>query len=257
MVEVEPLSYLEPLESRTRGVAVLDALAEMIDRAGLKIGDRLPPEVSLASALGVGRSTIREALNRWEGLGIIRRRRGDGTYLAARVQTSLGLVPTMVRLEGEALLRLIEVRRALENNVVRRAAVNANAAQRRKISRLCDLLLTEVDEGRPWRKADAAFHGAIYDASGNPMFGQILARLDYALERSRESPFGRDEFGLKSFPPHRDLADAIVDADPDRACAAINLILDIVEEEIRVIIGMVAAKGRRVAARRLARPTSE
>ena len=77
------LSYLEPLENRTRNVAVLDALAEMVERAGLKIGDRLPPEVSLAASLGVGRSTIREALNRWEGLGIIRRRRGDGTYLAA------------------------------------------------------------------------------------------------------------------------------------------------------------------------------
>jgi GntR family transcriptional repressor for pyruvate dehydrogenase complex len=238
LVEVEPLSYLEPLESRTRGVAVLDALADMIDRAGLKIGDRLPPEVLLANALGVGRSTIREALNRWEGLGIIRRRRGDGTYLAARVQTSLGLVPTMVRLEGEALLRLIEVRRALENEVVRKATVNASASQRRQISRLCDLLLIEVDGGRPWRKADAAFHGAIYDASGNPMFGQILARLDQALERSRESPFGRDEFGLQSFPPHRDLANAILAADPDRACAAINHILDIVEEEIRIVIGM-------------------
>ncbi|WP_374622943.1 FadR/GntR family transcriptional regulator, partial [Devosia sp.] len=88
------LDFLEPLETRTRGVAVLDALAGMIERAGLKIGDRLPPEVSLANALGVGRSTIREALNRWEGLGIIRRRRGDGTYLVARVQTSRGVAPT-------------------------------------------------------------------------------------------------------------------------------------------------------------------
>jgi GntR family transcriptional repressor for pyruvate dehydrogenase complex len=230
------LSYLEPLETRTRGVAVLDALADMIERAGLKIGDRLPPEISLATTLGVGRSTIREALNRWEGLGIIKRRRGDGTYLAARVQTSRGLVPTMVRLEGEALLRLIEVRRALENDVVRKATQHASAAQRAEISRLCDILLVEVDARRPWRKADAAFHGAIYDASGNPMFGQILLRLDQALERSRESPFGRDEFGLDSFPPHRDLADAIVAGDPDRACAAITSILDIVENEIRAII---------------------
>ena len=218
---------------------MLDALADMIDRAGLKIGDRLPPEVSLASALGVGRSTIREALNRWEGLGIIRRRRGDGTYLAARVQTSLGLVPTMVRLEGEALLRLIEVRRALENDVVRKATVNANASQRR---RNLPPLRPSADRGRrrpslatrptPPSTAPSTTRRAIRCS------GRSCARLDHALERSSESPFGRDEFGLQSFPPHRDLADAIVAADPDRAVAAINHILDIVEGEIRGLIGI-------------------
>lgn len=230
------LSFLEPLENRTRNVAVLDALAEMVERAGLKIGDRLPPEVSLAASLGVGRSTIREALNRWEGLGIIRRRRGDGTYLAARVQTSRGLVPTMVRLEGEALLRLLEIRRTLENDVVRKATQHATARQRAEIARLCDVLLAEVDSGRSWRKADHAFHNAIYDASGNPMYGQILVNLDHALERGDISPFNRDAFGLESFPLHRDLADAIVAENADLAVAAINRILDSVEDEVRAII---------------------
>lgn len=230
------LSYLEPLEKRTRGVAVLDALADMIERAGLQVGDRLPPEIALAATLGVGRSTIREALNRWEGLGIIKRRRGDGTYLAAKVQSSKGLVPTMIRLEGEQLLRLIEVRRALENPVVRKATLNATPAQRAKISRLCDALLAEVDAGRNWHKADAAFHGAIYEASGNPMFGQILHRLDDALERASESPFGRDDFGLASFPPHRELADAIVAEDVERAVSAIDVVLDVVADEIQQII---------------------
>lgn len=230
------LSYLEPLESRTRGVAVLDALADMVERSGLKIGDRLPPEVSLAATLGVGRSTIREALNRWEGLGIIRRRRGDGTYLSARVQTSRGLVPTMVRLEGEALLRLMEIRRTLENDVVRKATLNATSAQRQQISEFCDLLLIEVNSGRPWRKADHAFHGAIYDASGNPMYGQLLMNLDHALERGGASPFTADAFGLDSFPIHRDLADAILATDAPAAVAAINRILDIVEREVQAII---------------------
>lgn len=237
----DALDYLERIDTTTRGVAVLDALAEMIDRAGLGVGDRLPPEITLAARLGVGRSTIREALNRWEGLGLIRRKRGAGTFLAARVSTNRGLVPTMIRLEGEALLRLIEVRRALETDVVGKAARNASPAQRAEISRLCDALLVEVYAKHPWRPADAAFHGAIYDASGNPMFGQILSRLDHALERSAESPFGRDEFGMDSFPPHRVLADAIVARDPIAAVAAINHILDIVDGEIRVIIGATAA----------------
>ena len=68
--------YLNPINQPSRGVAVLDALAAMIARAGLQVGDRLPPEVSLASALGVGRSTIRKALNRCEGPGLIRRHHG-------------------------------------------------------------------------------------------------------------------------------------------------------------------------------------
>ncbi len=230
------LRYLEPLGNRSRGVEVLDALADMIERAGLQIGDRLPPEVALAEHLGVGRSTMREALNRWEGLGIIRRRQGDGTYLAARVQTSQGPVPTMIRLEGEALLRLIEVRRALEGAVVRQAAAWATAAQRAEIAGLCARLMAEVAGGRPWRKADAAFHGAIYDASGNPMFGQILQKLDQALERSAESPFGNDRFGLASFPLHPALADAVVAGDCDAAGRAIGAILDTVQAEIEGVI---------------------
>ena len=230
------LHYLEPIATPSRGIAVLDAMAEMIERAGLEVGDRLPPEVAIASALGVGRSTIREALNRWEGLGLIRRRRGDGTYLTAKIRTSRGPLPTMVQLEGEAILRLLDMRRVIESGTVRRAATNATLTQRREIARLCDELLKIVDRGLPYRVADGAFHAAICDATGNPMFGQLLQRMDEAFERSAESPFSVPGFGLASFPPHRNLSDAIVAGDADAAEAALNTIIDRVEAEIRVII---------------------
>jgi GntR family transcriptional repressor for pyruvate dehydrogenase complex len=165
------LSYLEPLENRTRNVAVLDALAEMVERAGLKIGDRLPPEVSLAASLGVGRSTIREALNRWEGLGIIRRRRGDGTYLVGPgADLARASCPPWSGSRARRSCACIEIRRTLENDVVRKATLHASE-NRRNVKRSpasATCLLDEVDAGRPWRKADHAFHGAIYDASGNP-----------------------------------------------------------------------------------------
>lgn len=241
--ERDALDYLERIDTTTRGVAVLDALADMVQRAGLGVGDRLPPELVLAERLGVGRSTIREALNRWEGLGIIKRRRGAGTFLAAHVPSPNGHVPTMTRLEGEAQLRLMEVRRALETAAVRQAAINARPKQRREISRLCDELLTEVYAQRPWRPADAAFHAAIHDASGNPIFGQIISSLVLSFQRGPDSPFGSDDFGIDSFPPHRVLADAIVAGDPDKAAATINHILDIVEAEVRGIVTGETADG--------------
>lgn len=236
------LHYLEPIDTPSRSVAVLEAMAEMIERAGLQVGDRLPPEVAIASALGVGRSTIREALNRWEGMGLIRRRRGDGTYLTAKVQTSRGPLPTMVQLEGEAILRLLDMRRMIESGIVRRAATNATLAQRTEISRLCDSLLKVVAAGQSYRAADLAFHAAICDATGNPMIGQLIQRMDEAFERSAETPFSVPGFGLASFPPHRDLSDAIVAGDADAAEAAINTIIDRVETEIRQIITSAATR---------------
>jgi GntR family transcriptional repressor for pyruvate dehydrogenase complex len=230
------LDFLERIETKTRGVAVLDALADMIEGAGLQVGDRLPPEITLAEHLGVGRSTIREALNRWEGLGLIRRKRGAGTFLSAKVPSSKGLVPTMILLEGEALLRLLEVRRALENIVVRKAALNATTEQRHDIARLCKKLVEIVASGEDWHRIDADFHGAIYEASGNPLFGQILTKLDDALQRSEESPFGRKEFGLASFPIHQLLCDGVVEGKPDKAAEGINRIIDSVDGEIRLLI---------------------
>ena len=230
------LTFLEPIDTPSRGVAVLDAMAEMIERAGLDVGDRLPPEVAIASALGVGRSTIREALNRWEGLGLIRRRRGDGTYLTAKIRTSQGPLTTMVQLEGEAILRLLELRRVIESGTVRRAATNATPAQRRDIAVLCDALLKIVAAEQPYRIADLAFHAAICDATGNPMFGKLLQHMDEAFERSAESPFSVTGFGLASFPLHRDLSDSIVIGDADAAETALNAIIDLVEAEIRIMI---------------------
>ena len=64
---VGTVSYLEPLDTPTRRVAVINALAEMIECAGLELGDRLPPKLAMAATLGVGRSTIRETLNCWNG----------------------------------------------------------------------------------------------------------------------------------------------------------------------------------------------
>ncbi|WP_375137335.1 FadR/GntR family transcriptional regulator [Cytobacillus oceanisediminis] len=53
----------------------------MIEHDGLKPGDRLPSERELSERLGVGRSSVREALRALELLGLIETRRGEGTFI--------------------------------------------------------------------------------------------------------------------------------------------------------------------------------
>ncbi|ROT96333.1 FadR/GntR family transcriptional regulator [Histidinibacterium lentulum] len=231
-----PLTYLGKLPNRTRGHEVLDALAEMVSRSGLDVGDRLPPEVQMAQQLGVGRSTMREALNRWEGLGLIRRRRGIGTFLVAPIPAPGGPVDPDVRLEGAAVLRLLEVRSTLETQVARLAAERGTKGQKAEIARLCGVLLEIVARGENYREADIAFHTAIADASANPMFTQILTYLDQAFERAADSPFNRAAFGLDSFSYHGPLSDAVVAGDGDAAERAVLDIIASVRAEVEAII---------------------
>jgi len=58
-------------------------LAEMIN--SLPAETRLPSEPALAKQLGVSRATLREAMRSFEGQGMIRRRQGIGTFVAAKV----------------------------------------------------------------------------------------------------------------------------------------------------------------------------
>jgi len=58
-------------------------LAEMIN--SLPAEARLPSEPALAKKMGVSRATLREAMRSFEVQGMIRRRQGVGTFVAAKV----------------------------------------------------------------------------------------------------------------------------------------------------------------------------
>jgi GntR family transcriptional regulator len=57
------------------------ALRSWLATGSHRQGDRLPPELELASMLGVSRGTLRTALDRLEDTGEITRRQGSGTYV--------------------------------------------------------------------------------------------------------------------------------------------------------------------------------
>ncbi|WP_411195845.1 FCD domain-containing protein, partial [Rhizobium sp.] len=80
---------------------------------------------------------------------------------------------------------------------------------------------------------DLAFHLAVYDATHNPLFRQLLEQMRETFERFWEHPFDRQDFARRSFPFHRTLFDAIAAGDAEAARAETLKILDIVEEDIK------------------------
>ncbi|WP_417243720.1 FadR/GntR family transcriptional regulator [Celeribacter sp.] len=235
-VDFENSEILEHLVALENGRDVLEALTLMIERAGLGIGDRLPPEIEIAKKLNVGRSKVREALIAWQNMGIVTRNKKAGTRLAAEVSSNDLHMPLTLKLEAESLLRTHAVRRPLEIEVVRVACRNVTAQQGRIILARAAELMASYEAGEDWRRADHRFHIAIYEASGNPLFEQLIRQIQEGFNAIYEAPFGRAHLGQATIPLHLPLAKAIVAGEVKIAIAYMEQIMDMVETEVREVM---------------------
>ena len=227
---------IPPLPPLGRARQVAEALSIYIEAAQLGPGDRLPTERELMQALGVGRSSIREAVSHLQALGVLEARIGSGTYILKPVSARTVHLPLSIEAGGlaDALLLTLEVRRGIEIEASVAAARRRTPADLERIAAALDEM--ERVHHRATGTAgeeDLAFHLAVYDASGNPLFGQVLEQLRGLFEQFWSRPFDRPDFAARSFPFHRMLYEAIRDGDPAAAAAHTRAILDIVEEDIK------------------------
>src|SRR5690606_9510673 len=98
-----------------------ELLLERIRSGEWALGARLPGETTLAAQLGVGRSTIREAVRQLAGKGVLDSRQGAGVFVTA----------LDVREDWDTVLRRADIVAVIEARVAIEAEAAALAAQRR------------------------------------------------------------------------------------------------------------------------------
>lgn len=228
---------LRPLAQESRPEKVQNALAALIQSAGLQPGDRLPAERSLAEQLCVSRPTVREAMRNWQAMGLVEMRVGSGTYLRQQVGPDSIHVPVTFQLERRAVMQALELRRAIETDAARLAAVRADAATLARIEAALVAMETVYARHGVAIRQDKTFHEEVYRASGNPLYLQIyrdiITRIADAFNATTDNPFVVEPFTDLSQPDHRRLHEAIAARDPEGAAAAVARILDFVERTLR------------------------
>lgn len=225
---------LRPVRPKSLDAAVLDSLATFVDGQAIKPGSKLPSERVLGEALGVGRSTVREALKRWEALGIIELRHGSGAYLRVAVSPNLLHVPLVLARPSKVnnLLQILQVRRALEGEAAALCASDASDEDIALIGR--DLEQMEAQHGRgDSSEEDWSFHQSIFHATGNPFFVQIIQSMRDLLHQFWENPLDLPNFADASYPFHRSMYEAICRHDPEAARGEAWKLIDSVAREIR------------------------
>lgn len=158
---------------------------DLLDGA-LAPGDRLPPERELAATLGVGRSSVREALRVLEVMGLIRTGTGSGpTSGAIIIATPQGGMAALLRLQvaaqGFPLDDVVRTRLVLEAAVAH--ALGADADRDLGAARLLlDAMVSNDLTPAEFLALDAQFHVALAEASGNTVIAAMMAGLRSAIE---------------------------------------------------------------------------
>ncbi|MDA7963502.1 FadR/GntR family transcriptional regulator [Ruegeria sp.] len=233
-------SPFEPVGHESIADAVVDQIETMIVDGILKEGRRLPSERDLAEAMGVSRPKLREALQVLEQRGLVTVRHGEGTFIAAL--TGRAMSPALLSLyarHGGAFYDYLEYRREQEAFASRLAAQRATQSDKERIADIMDQMQKawEDDDLDASQEADFRLHAAVVDASQNTTLIHMMASV-YDLTRqgvfyNRRFLRTMDGSGEKLLAQHREIAQSILDGDPDRAEAAARAHMDFVETSFR------------------------
>lgn len=158
-----------------------DALAVGIRDGQLQPGQRLPTESALVERFGVSRGVVREALSRLKTLGLIDSRQGSGAYVKQLPQPALEQLVLAPDGSVDAVLQMVEVRRALEAESAALAAARRTPQALKQIKLAVQALDKAVAAGGDGVAEDVAFHTAIAQATNNPFLLATLAYLNQFL----------------------------------------------------------------------------
>lgn len=217
-----------PIASADRlSVQVAERLAAAIQQGQLQPGDKLPTEAKLVEQFQVSRTVVREALSRLKSIGLIESLQGSGIYVNAHPVFQPLNFDAKHAASREAVIQIVEVRRALEAECAALAAAKRTDKDVRDIQKALDLLDKAVARGHDGAEEDVKFHRAIAKVAGNPF---LISTLDYLSQFLREgtrvtraNEARRSDFANAVRNEHHAIVQAIQNGDSKQAQRAATL----------------------------------
>jgi GntR family transcriptional repressor for pyruvate dehydrogenase complex len=195
---------------------VSDGIIELIRERNFQENDKLPTEKELCEIFNVGRSTIREANQVLQTLGILVSVPGKGMHVAA---TSEGAISEAAKkwfgLKGIKLSDYVEIRLAIEPLCTRLAIQRATNEEIAELSKIHTLSLEAVLAGDAFSLAtyDEKFHLAIAKATHNKLMVNIQEAIKNEIFEMRMRSFSIPERAPGVVEPHRKILQAFYERD--------------------------------------------
>ncbi|HYW85860.1 MAG TPA: FadR/GntR family transcriptional regulator [Spirochaetia bacterium] len=225
------------VKSKKVYMEIVDQMLALIKAKKLSIGEKLPPERSLAIELGVSRPPLREAMSALEILGIVESRGGKGNFIAS---SEIATEKTRIarELEGQVSpFELLEARRVVEVEIAGLAAEKATEEDIAGIERIFEKHKTALSDFSKASAVDLQFHVALVKATRNPVLMDIFNRniasvLKKDLWRKiKGKSWATGNHALKYFGQHVEIFKAVRKHDAEGARRAMQNHLRSIEDD--------------------------
>ncbi len=182
----KPIKIIQQPEGSEDGYdRVVSFLRDQLVTGNLKTGDRLLPERDLATALGVSRPVIREALRALATLGALEIKRGYGTVVREpnfeALSDYFGLVLAQ---QAGAVDDVVQARIAIERQSIRLACARATPQDFDKLSLALQAIKQTIDDPVKGGAADFHFHTMIVESAHSPALSSVYAAVSKLLQKS-------------------------------------------------------------------------
>lgn len=226
---------IAPIPNRSKIDQVVESIKKLIIEGELEPGTMLPSERELSTHLGVSRFSLREAFQVAKSHGLIMISRGKRPQVAGPSHDAAAdILSTTIERSQTSLSDLIEVRKCLECEIARFAALRADRSTIEKLEDNLNQLKKHQGNLSISAEIDLQFHDLLVKGTGNVVFEIILAPLSQLLLESRKKTM-KDNGVAHALDGHGKILNAIMNHDGDGAAMAMSEHLSMAKTDIDAI----------------------
>ena len=228
----------QPLRRENLNRAVRDYIKQYIVDNGLSGGAALPPEAQLADDMGVGRSSVREAVRALQSLGIVEARQGDGLYVREyNFDPVYETVQYGMRTDTTTQLELTQIRVLLESAAIEAAVERITPEQLDALDQLMVRWEARAAACQSENDLDEEFHDILYGAMGNTTLLKLLKAFWAAFAAYRDPTLDVPERIARSLAEHKAILEAVRERDPVEARRRLMIHFHDLHQRVKKITG--------------------
>jgi len=212
------IETIQPIKRNKLTESIVTVLLSNIKNGMLPPGSKLPPERELMKKLGVGRSTLREAIQSLALMGILEVKPGDGTFVRAiSKEEIIGPHIFVPIVDAQSMADFFEARLLIEPHIAALASKRKTEDDIKAIEETLFKAKQNISNGHEVDHWAGQFHLQIAKASKNIVCVRFLEAILSFLVGRREGAEHNKNFLQWEYESHESIFKAIKQGDEAKA----------------------------------------